>query len=94
MDALLVNRRGIHLVGTQAVQPSQQPRDSRITLAEYFAEIVEGQGANGPIFHWIVQRIGSPEVLMLGQENTHEEACAAAKSSLQTVSRKETLQVA
>jgi hypothetical protein len=45
-----IGQQLVALVSTQAVQPSQQP-DSRITVAEYFAEIVQGQGADGPISH-------------------------------------------
>jgi hypothetical protein len=45
-----IGQQLVALVSTQAVQPSQQPH-ARITLAEYFAEIVQGQGADGPIFH-------------------------------------------
>jgi hypothetical protein len=83
---LAVNKRSIHLVSTQSVQRSQQP-DARITLAEYFAEIVQGQGPDGAIFHWIVQRVGSADVLMWGQDSTHEEACASAKSYLQSLAK-------
>lgn len=81
------DRRGIHLVSTPAVQPPEQPSNERIAVAEYFAEIIRGPGVDTPIFHWIVQRVGSAEVLMWAQETSYESACASAKAYLQSLTR-------
>ena len=88
------NRRSIHLVSTQAVQPPEQPSNDRITSAEYFAEIVRGEGLGASIFHWIVQRVGSSEVLMWGQETDYADAYASAKSYLQSLLEEDSLQSA
>lgn len=70
-------------------KPAEEPSNTnRLTAADCFAEIVEGEGpGGGAVFHWIVQRVGNPEILMWGQEATHDAACAAAKSYLQTFVR-------
>ncbi len=41
---------------------------------ELFAEVLEDRRSRGPLFFCIVQRIGSPEVLFLGQFNSQSEA--------------------
>lgn len=81
-------------MSTQAVQPLEQSLNNRITLAEYFAEIVRGKGADESIFHWIVQRVGSADVLMWGQETSYESALASAKSYLQSLTGTDRLQSA
>src|SRR5579859_2530127 len=47
---------------------------TRLQLGGYIADIVSDQDQQPPIHHCIVQRIGSPQVLYLGQENSFEAA--------------------
>jgi len=46
------------------------------------------------VVHWIVQRAGSAEILMWGQEASHEAACTAAKSYLKNLARIDIIQTA
>jgi hypothetical protein len=41
---------------------------TRLRLRGYIADIVSDSGQRPPIHHCIVQRVGSPQVLYLGQE--------------------------
>jgi hypothetical protein len=47
---------------------------TRLQLGRYIADIVSDQDHQPPIHHCIVQRIGSPQVLYLGQENSFAAA--------------------
>lgn len=47
---------------------------TRLQLGGYIADIVSDQDQNPPIHHYIVQRVGSPQVLYLGQENSFAAA--------------------
>lgn len=43
---------------------------TRLQLGGYIADIVSDQDQHTPIHHCIVQRVGSPRVLYLGQESS------------------------
>jgi hypothetical protein len=45
---------------------------TRLLLGRYFAEIVADQ--HDSLFHWVVQRLGAPEILQLGQETSFSRA--------------------
>lgn len=47
---------------------------TRLQLGGYIADIVSDQDQHPPIHHCIVQRVGSPQVLYLGQESSFEAA--------------------
>ncbi len=70
MSGLIQSERRWH------VAPASIPR-KRITRGELFAEIIEDRRMPG-LFLCVVQRVGSPEILFLGQSPTHEEAESAA----------------
>ena len=52
---------------------------TRIVAGELFAEIIEDRWCRPPIVHCVVQRLGSPEILVLQQFHSHREAELAAK---------------
>lgn len=75
--------------------PAQKPSScNRFIAADYFADIVTGEGPGMAVVHWIVQRAGSAEILMWGQEASHEAACTAAKSYLKNLARIDIIQTA
>lgn len=55
-------------------ESSCQRYGTRIQLGGYIADIVPDDDENPAIHHCIVQRVGSPKVLYLGQEDTFSAA--------------------
>jgi hypothetical protein len=53
---------------------------TRVMLGRYFAEIVAD--ADESIFHWLVQREGSNELLQLGQEYSFSSALESANNCI------------
>ncbi len=51
----------------------------RLRLSELFADIVEDRRIGGPLYFCVVQRHGSPDILMLGQFRSYAEAAAAGR---------------
>lgn len=45
----------------------------------YKADIVVDPKTDPPIHHWIIQKVGYPEILYWGQEYTYEQAETAAQ---------------
>ena len=54
----------------------------RIRLAEYYADVVCDRRSSPEIWHWVVQREGSAEILKWGQERQRANAEAAASNYL------------
>jgi len=82
-----VKSRKLHLVA--ATRQVKDPENTRLTLGDYFADIIVDTREHIPIYHWIVQKVGSAVIVQWSQEQTFEEAKSAALSYLQTVSRQE-----
>jgi len=59
---------------------------TRLQLGGYIADIVSDQD-QPPIHHCIVQRIGSPQVLYLGQENSFAAALECGHRYLEELAR-------
>jgi len=57
-------------------------------LGGYKADIIVDQKTDPPIHHWIVQRVGSPEILYWGQEYTYEQAETAAQFYISTLAER------
>ncbi len=53
------------------------------------ADVVVDAHSQPTIYHWIVQRVGSSEVLHWAQETRFEEAERAAESFIRDLARKE-----
>ena len=81
-------RKRIHLVskGGDRNNLTTEPLDGlgvRIRLADYYADIVCNRKSDPEIWHWVVQREGSTDILKWGQERHRAAAELAARSYLQ-----------
>jgi len=82
--------RTIHLVSGQALKKSLAvPSNTRLTLGDYIADILLDTRHHEKIYHWIVQRVGSAEILQWGQEYSFEEAQRQAQSFLENYAKRE-----
>ena len=67
---------------------SSQRFGTRIQLSNYIADIVpDDEEENSSIHHCIVQRIGSPNILYLGQEDTFAAALESGYHHLEELAR-------
>lgn len=55
----------------------------------YKADIIMDQKTDPPIHHWIIQRVGSPEILYWGQEYTYDQAQAASQFYITSLAERE-----
>lgn len=62
---------------THDCESSRQKFGTRVQLGGYIADIVPDDVENPAIHHCIVQRLGSPKVLYLGQESSFAAALAS-----------------
>ena len=72
-------RRGLHLI---ARARSEDHPNTRLTLGDYIADVLIGKD-NHPCCHYILQRVGSAEIIDMQQFDTFAEAEQAAKQALQ-----------
>jgi hypothetical protein len=61
--------------------------NTRLAIGDHIADVLLDTRKHAEVYHWIVQKAGSPEVVYWGQESTFEEAKAAAQSYLQSLNR-------
>lgn len=54
----------------------------RVTRQPYFADISRDGRVHFELWHWIVQREGSQEILGMGQERTEDEARECAEQCM------------
>jgi hypothetical protein len=66
-----------------AHESSCQKYGTRVQLGDYIADIVPDDEEHPAVHHCIVQRLGSPKVLYLGQEDTFAAALASGYRHLQ-----------
>ncbi len=59
--------------------------NTRLTLGEYVADVLLDTRHNGKIYHWIVQKAGSSAIIQWGQDDSFEDAQAAAREYLETL---------
>ena len=87
--------RTIHLVSGQAPKQSlETPSNTRLTLGDYIADILLDTRHHAHIYHWIVQRVGSAEILQWGQEHSFEQAGREARICLENCVRRDQLKQA
>jgi len=55
----------------------------RITRHPYFADILRDGRVHFELWHWIVQREGSQEILGMGQERTEDQARECAEHCIE-----------
>lgn len=92
---ILTTVRTIHLVSGQAPREGlESPSNTRLTLGDYIADIVFDTRHQGQIYHWIIQRVGSAEVLQWGQEHSFEQAEREARICLENFLRRDRLRQA
>jgi hypothetical protein len=82
----------IHLVVSP--QPAPAPSNTRLTFGDYFADVLLDKRNHLRIYHWIVQRAGSPSIIFCGQERSYQEACDAAQTYLQRLVQKDSIHTA
>jgi hypothetical protein len=59
----------------------------RIRKQRFFADILYDGRTQPPVYHYIVQREGSNEILHWSQESSEERAVEAARQELQRLAR-------
>lgn len=81
-----LGKRQLNLVPKQSKNGAKRGRlYTSFELGGFTADIIVDQKTDPPIHHWIIQKIGSPEILFWGQEYTYEEADSAARSCMQSL---------
>lgn len=78
-------KKEIHLVA--AAKRAQEPSNTRLELGEHIADIFLDTRFNARVCHWIIQKLGSPEIVFWGQEYTFDAAKSAAQSYLEELNR-------
>lgn len=56
--------------------------NTRITVGEHFADLLINRQGPRAIYYWIVQRLGSADVVAWGQEETFDKAEESARHHL------------
>jgi hypothetical protein len=79
-------RKSIHLV---AAKQAQELGNTRLQLGDYIADVLVDTRFDTEISHWIVQKIGSPEIVAWGQEYTFQQAKAAAQTCIENLNREQ-----
>lgn len=69
-------------------RPPVSPYGTRLRLGEYFADLVPDGSGPSPVYHWIVQRQGSPEVVNMGQEFTFSAALEQGHRCLESLMKR------
>jgi hypothetical protein len=65
-----------------AGKSTPEPSNTRLQLGDHIADILVDNRQIPSIYHWIVQKIGSPAIVQWGQEYTFDEAKSAAEAGL------------
>lgn len=71
-----------------SARQAKNPPNTRLKVGNYIADILVDSRQPSTVCHWIVQKVGSAEILQWGQESTFAEAEAAAKSFLRDLTGK------
>lgn len=77
------------MVAAAAIRKEKNPPNTRLEVEGYIADILVDSSRPSAVYHWIVQRVGSAEILQWGQETTFAEAKAAASGYLRELTRKD-----
>ena len=70
-----------------ARKSKEEPNNTRMVAGEYIADVLVDSRQPSRVFHWIVQKVGSAEILQWGQESTFAAAEEAAKEYLGKLNR-------
>lgn len=77
------------MVAVAANRKGKNPPNTRLAVGGYIADILVDCSRSSAVYHWIVQRVGSAEILQWGQETTFTEARAAASGYLRELTRRD-----
>lgn len=80
-------RLGIHLVSTT---PTERPDERRLTLGDYTADIVVSKREEN-LCYYVIQRVGSAEIIEMQPFQNAEDAEAAAEHALKRWNRQDLL---
>lgn len=72
---------------TAAARQASEPENTRLTLGGYIADVLVDSRGPEKVYHSIVQRIGSAEILEWTQSLSFEEALHVAQSYLEYLNR-------
>jgi hypothetical protein len=81
------NGNGLNRRRTNVAGEKKKGVSTRLIMGRYFADIVPDAGPQPFLYHWIVQRRGSAEVLRLGQEIGFSRALEQAHNCLESLAR-------
>ncbi len=84
-ETKIPDQAGVPKSSIDRVSPKSQK--TRLSLGEYFVDIVPNMEGAVPVYHWVLQRVGSKEVVCLGQEPTLSLAIEQARDNLETLAR-------
>jgi hypothetical protein len=62
----------------------------RIRRGQYFADVLKDARSPSEVWHWIVQREHSNEIVAMGQETSEDEARQCAEQNIAKLDRKQT----
>lgn len=68
-----------------AAKQAPDPPNTRLAVGDYLADILLDARADGTIYHWIVQRVGSAAIIQWGQEYTFEDAYSTVTEYLENL---------
>ena len=74
-----------HLV----IASGKTPSNTRLTIGNFIADILIDSSQPATVYHWIVQRLGSAQILSWGQEQSFEAAEKAARGCLADLNSRE-----
>jgi hypothetical protein len=64
-----------------------KPPNTRLQIGSHIADIFVDSRSYATVHHWIVQKLGSAEIIAWGQEKSFEDAEAAARDCLNSLTR-------
>lgn len=76
----------LRLVPATKKQESTPP-NTRLAIGNYIADILVDPRSYATVYHWIVQRLGSAEIIAWSQENSFEDAEEAARECLRNLTQ-------
>jgi hypothetical protein len=68
-------------------KPESKPPNTRLTIGNYIADILVDLRSYATLYHWIIQRVGSAEIIGWSQENCFEDAEEAARECLKSLTQ-------
>jgi len=77
-----------------AAKQAPELPNTRLPVGDYIADILLDARPTGTIYHWIVQRVSSAAIIQWGQEYSFEDANAAVKVYLESLTNKDKLKKA